>query len=534
MPKVQDGAIKKRQPAKPKQPKDPKDVVPKPKAPRAKPVPKPKPIPKPVWTRVPTSLTQSTADERIRIREFALRFASVLDVAKSCLEELEELETERVVGGNRWSDDEEDDEELVGWVSENCVKALVIALLTIIAESQKVNEVERAIKEALKEVRSSGSNLSKIWTALCSLRDTLDGSQSSFTFPDPLPPPMSVTFRSTRSAFGTEATVYVATSAQLVPVVAALVDRAIETQAVRDEFEKGTAREKELVKDAREAIAKENAKWKEARAVSDENADKDKDKDKDKAKGKAKDVPKEERDRHKQIIQDLENALRVMQYECSLRFSELGRDHEGRIYYALTPGPVERDAAAQLLAGGDGRIKFTKRRGPIGVDERKEMQKWSWFVGVWGRKPDGALVAKSEEDEEEDDKEKMVDDVDKDVDEWWGFWDPAEISKVAEWIAMINNLGAKENDQDTAKTDKDPLDKDHVVPSENSTVRESTVESAEPVPIPFVHSNHLLISSGLSDSRPPSPLSDISAPEQPAPPSIVEPAGRHMYLYESL
>lgn len=463
----------------------PKEPSQKPRAPRAKPAPKPKPVPNPVWTRVPTSLTQSSADVRIHIREFALRFATIMDIAKSSLEELEELETERHSGGNRWEDDEED-EDLVGWVSENCVKGLIVALLVLIAESHKVAEVVKAIKDALKDIRSSGANLNKIWTALWILRQALESSYTPFALPDPLPPPSTMTYRSTRSAFGTEAMVNVATTAQLVPVVAALVEQAIEMQVVRDEIEQGTVREKELTKDAREAIAQENAKWKETRSSGlDDN--------KEKSKGKGKDVSKTERGLHKQILQDLEYAHRIAQYECIPRFNELGRDHEGRIYYALTPGPVERDAAGQLLAGGDGRVKFTKRRGPVTLEERKGMQKWSWFVGVWGRKPEGAIIAKSE-DEDEDQT------TGDDRDTWWGFWDPQEIKKVAEWIAMTNKLGESKG-------------KDSLVDSADNAPNESAeIKSAEPERRTIVQedcADPMLLSSGLDESRPPSPMSDI-------------------------
>lgn len=367
----------------------------------------------------------------MHVREFALRFASIMDIAKGSLEELEELETERNIGGNRWDEEDDDDkEELVGWVSENCVKSLVLGFLGLLADSHGADEMGRAIKESIKDIRASGANLNRIWAALASLRGIVQtgAGKTTLTFPDPLPPPSSATYRSTRSGMqgrGADSTVHVATTAQFVPIIAALLEAAMSTQAIREEIERGAAHEKELTKDIREAIAQENAKWKDARASASANNE-------NKAKGRGRDITKTDRGQHKQMLQDLEYAHRIAQYECIPRYRELGRDHEGRVYYVLTPGPVEREAASQLLAGGDGKVKFTKKRGAVTVDERKGMEKWSWFVGVWGRRPEGALMTEDDEESDEEQEEK---------EEWWGFWDPEEIKKVAEWIAMKNNLG---------------------------------------------------------------------------------------------
>ena len=47
----------------------------------------------------------------------------------------------------------------------------------------------------------------------------------------------------------------------------------------------------------------------------------------------------------------LEQAQRVISHAYALRFVPLGTDHDGRIYFALTPSVAEREVAAALLAG---------------------------------------------------------------------------------------------------------------------------------------------------------------------------------------
>jgi hypothetical protein len=91
----------------------------------------------PAWTPLAcASLSLEGALNRIHVREFVLRFAHVIDGArKGCVEELE-----CVAGANgaqaKWMGDEEGGE--CEWVSEACVKALLMGLLGLI-----VKDVER-------------------------------------------------------------------------------------------------------------------------------------------------------------------------------------------------------------------------------------------------------------------------------------------------------------------------------------------------------------------------------------------------------
>jgi hypothetical protein len=143
------------------------------------------------------------------------------------------------------------------------------------------------------------------------------------------------------------------------------------------------------------------------------------------------------------------------------RFSILGMDNEGRTYYALSPGVQEREVAFEYLevVSADKPRKLKKGR-TLTAEDRSGMKEWSWFVSVWGKKPLSEGRSKNPQpakndtnnsDEEEDEAEK-----------WWGFWEPEEIIKVADWISIKSKLEDKEiqagepEDGIFSQTKKDP------------------------------------------------------------------------------
>jgi len=106
------------------------DVPPKVRAPRKK-QPKVKPMPTVSWTRLRVNIPVSEVEARMHIREFVLRFfSSETSISRAHLEELGEI-----AGKGRGRDD---DEDMVGWVSDGCVKSVILRLLDILAE-QEVN-----------------------------------------------------------------------------------------------------------------------------------------------------------------------------------------------------------------------------------------------------------------------------------------------------------------------------------------------------------------------------------------------------------
>ncbi len=138
----------------------------------------------------------------------------------------------------------------------------------------------------------------------------------------------------------------------------------------------------------------------------------------------------------------LEQAQRVTSYSYALRFAPLGSDHEGRIYFALSPSVAEREVAAALLAGDMTKGGKAQGRAVVSTDERSELRRWGWFISVWGKKPVDGFVLAGEDDDE---------DV-EDVERWWGIWQPDEIRRLADWIAIKN--GISEGKRPTADATK--------------------------------------------------------------------------------
>lgn len=123
------------------------------------------------------------------------------------------------------------------------------------------------IKDTIKDLQTSGANLTKVWTSLSTLRSSIKKYSAVSTatellasLPDPLPPPSShQMMRTTRHAVN--ATVLVAQSSQMVPVVIALVEATLRTEAVRGEIEDGVKDGKEKARESKELMKAEMERW---------------------------------------------------------------------------------------------------------------------------------------------------------------------------------------------------------------------------------------------------------------------------------
>ena len=255
-------------PPKPKVPKPPKApntapaptaTIPKPKRPVNR---QPKPLPKVTWTPlpVPPSFTLDRALPRIAIREFVVRFGKLLDMSRAHLEELEEI------GGRRPhevddadSDSEQDIEVEMGWISETCLRAILLGLLNLLLSHS--SDEKKAIQGAIEEIKASRANLSRIWGALASLRADIEKADGRLIFPDPLSPPQRTKIHTTRSGALSGAGVNVTTTAQLVPIVLPLIEMVLETQAVHDELEEGVKEAKERIKEEKERAKAIREQW---------------------------------------------------------------------------------------------------------------------------------------------------------------------------------------------------------------------------------------------------------------------------------
>ncbi|KAJ6593853.1 hypothetical protein B0H19DRAFT_1246592 [Mycena capillaripes] len=420
-------------------PKTLPDGAPKPDDAKLKRAPRQKtklngPLPTLKWTKLHTNLSVEDAEARFHIREFVLRFFSKA-LPKTHLEELE------CIGGNGRNRYEED--EIIPWVSEACLKSIVLAFLAVLVEEETNATIKKAIQVGSKEMRAPGVGLSKLWQILSSLRDSLDASEPDTgddadsddsdtipSFPDPLPLPDSAvnTSRRTRSTGS-----LIVDTIQMIPVILGLIDAVVESATIRAEIDKGAKESKDLAREIKDATRNANDRW-------------------EKAKQETQNVKEQEfkarREAHKQIIQDIEGAAKVAMHRFNPRFSPLGADREGRLYYALSPSGPESESALEFISSmatetddASRSSKAKRKRRPKREEERSSLKDWSWFIAVWGRKPPpelGTLPFKPLAQSGNDDGDESDDD--EIVNKWWAIWQPAEIRKLVTWITLKYQL----------------------------------------------------------------------------------------------
>lgn len=124
------------------------------------------------------------------------------------------------------------------------------------------------LKASLKEFRSAGNNLNKMWAVLASLRDDAtnsqaDGAVSPLAFPDPSPPPISnaPSAPQRRSTRQTGKPVNVIHSFQMIPVLVFMINSVLETVVIREDLDQCVKDSKDFARDAREATRLENDRW---------------------------------------------------------------------------------------------------------------------------------------------------------------------------------------------------------------------------------------------------------------------------------
>ncbi|KAJ4476905.1 hypothetical protein C8J55DRAFT_516079 [Lentinula edodes] len=401
------------------------------------------------WSPLPTQLKVEDAEDRIFIREFILRFSGIPGMALT-KNQLEELEF--IAGTHDLGDDDDDENVYVDWVSETCVKSLVISLIGVLA-AEEDSSATLVMKKAMQDVRNSGANLTKIWTALSSLRAALgrpeevsvgklqaeepsdDDDESSedriiLEYPDPLPAPANHEHNVRSTRFAAADISLVVHSAQMIPVILGLIDAVMECHAIRVELDSGTKEGRERFRESRELIKLENVSWKSLEESREPDA-----------------TPSEitaQRHTHKSKVQDIENAAKVLSSAFSPRFSPLGSDPEGRVYWALTPGVSDREYALDYIvsrlpnAPKSKRPRNRKQRQQREEEDSQALREWSWFIAVWGKKPHGNGVNEG-----------------GDEPQWWGFWNPQEIRNLAEWLSITNGLKSDPSDGNSTRSCND-------------------------------------------------------------------------------
>ncbi|KAG6885922.1 hypothetical protein C0993_007940 [Termitomyces sp. T159_Od127] len=344
----------------------------------------PQSLPELKWTEIPTSLNLDDAKSRLEIREFILRFASVMEpsIPRTQLAELDDLGCDS------------DDHEMAPW----------------------------HIRSVVRDIRATGNNLNKIWFILTRLRSaTDDGTQLSF--PDPLPLPASVVVYNTRTTRRTSETttkggpnVTIGHTAQMIPVLETLIEAALMTPIVREELDNGLKEAKEVTREVQKAIREENDRWDSERKSFEPQKETSEGASKPISKVQGEQI-KIQRGLHKMRIRNLENALRLVAPAYAPRFAPLGIDKAGRVYWASTPGVLERKAALDFITS----VKVNKK-GRAHVVNDSAPRKWSWFVAVWGKKTHAVGTD--------------LNAMECDSERWWAFTDPLEIRKVADWIKI--------------------------------------------------------------------------------------------------
>lgn len=148
---------------------------------------------------------------------------------------------------------------------------------------------------------------------------------------------------------------------------------------------------------------------------------------------------------HKDQILNIDNCLKVISRTFVPRFMTLGTDDEGRTYYALSPSVAEREAAFEYLdvASNEKPMKLKKKGRALSAEEQRELRDWSWFIAVWGKRPPVAPENTKKMDVVDSDDRDEHEEHDLDVERWWAFWEPEEISKVADWISIKSGLEDK-------------------------------------------------------------------------------------------
>ena len=111
-----------------------------------------------------------------------------------------------------------------------------------------------------------------------------------------------------------------------------------------------------------------------------------------------------------------------------------------------TGGGRSRRATA-FISGGVGAMDESKR---------EELWNWNWFVAVWGRRPEGAVVAPDPHRDEDGDGDTTDDDEDDEgeSERWWAFWRPEDIRNLSRWIARRHGLDHEDGDHDSKEEGK--------------------------------------------------------------------------------
>ena len=139
-----------------------------------------------------------------------------------------------------------------------------------------------------------------------------------------------------------------------------------------------------------------------------------------------------------------------MEKEAALDIASDDLEEVGTAPKKSTGGGRSRRGTA-FVSGGVGAMDESKR---------EELWNWSWFVAVWGRRPEGAVVAPDPHRDEDGETTDEEDDDDEDEGElggserWWAFWRPEDIRNLSRWIAHRHGLDHEDDENDGREGNK--------------------------------------------------------------------------------
>ncbi|KAI5116576.1 hypothetical protein M0805_006733 [Coniferiporia weirii] len=387
----------------------------------------------PRWSPVPTTLDRSQVEDRLSLREFLLRFSPLMNISTTHLESLDIFDS----------------------LSDACAKALTINLLDLIAADAEPEE-QKIIKEALKRIGRSGSSPGALWANVDALRKALPHSALPVLISEPGPLPSTFVESESESELkpqpqrassrirtrGASATTSstpdlvidpsVKNAIQLVPPLLSLCECVLQGASARLELENGLTDAREVSRTYYTKKSEGNERWAAEKAGMMRTKGKENGHMETTTTGKEQGTGKKiggEKEKAKDFVKDdtyhaaykahneslaaLDHVHTLALQGAAPRFAPLGRDAQGRLYYA---------ASAHRRIG--------KRSKVPSEEERAGLSKWGWFLAVWGR---GSMEARQEKTEER----------------WWGFGDPAEIKQRAKWITATEGLDVKDTNTGT-------------------------------------------------------------------------------------
>lgn len=136
------------------------------------------------------------------------------------------------------------------------------------------------IKATVKDLRSAGVNLNKLWAALASLRDNIGKisppGEPQLAFPDPLPPSAfnATTARPLRNTRQPDNSVNVVQSTQMIPVLVSFIHFVLEIAIIREDLDQCVKDSKDFARDAKEATRIENERWEKEKGRMETTKDK--------------------------------------------------------------------------------------------------------------------------------------------------------------------------------------------------------------------------------------------------------------------